>query len=481
MATRIARAPRRSPVSSSVVYAAPVSARAVIYARQSKDTTGDAAAVERQLDACRHLAERYGWSVVAEVVDNDVSATRGDRPGWRQLLTEIDAGRYDVLMTWHPDRLYRRVRDLVDLLGIAERRSLRIAAVQAGDLDLSTPAGRMVASLVGSVAEYEVAHKADRQRAANRQRASRGHVGWSLRPYGYDKIDGRIVIVEREADVLREVARRVLSGESTRSVIADLNARGITTTTGGRWQTTPLRRSLISPRLAGRAVLNGEDFGKGDWPAIFDADTHDRLVGLFKDPARRRQTGVNVKHLLSGLLVCGRCGAVMFALPARRGHSASVYACKDGAGHLSRRQAELDDFIERVVIARLSRPDALDLLVPDVDVDALRAQAVELRDRRDAIAEMLAEGIITSGAAREQARRLTDHIGELEAGIGAAVGTSPAANLASADDVAAAWEALDLPGRREVIRTLMRITVLPARRGRLPFDPATVAIQWRQP
>ena len=45
---------------------------------------------------------------------------------------------------------------------------------------------------------------------------------------------------------------------------------------------------LISPKgLAGRAVLKGEDFGSGDWPAVFDQETYDRLVALFRDLRRR--------------------------------------------------------------------------------------------------------------------------------------------------------------------------------------------------
>ena len=84
----------------------------------------------------------------------------------------------------------------------------------------------MVASLLGSVAAYEVQHKGQRQRAANRQRAQMGHVGWSLRPYGYDRIDGRAVLVEDEAKVLREAADRVLAGQATYAVVKDFNARG---------------------------------------------------------------------------------------------------------------------------------------------------------------------------------------------------------------------------------------------------------------
>lgn len=128
----------------------------------------------RQLDACRDLAERNGWQVAEEYVDNDTSASTGLRPEWRRLVADLAVGRYDVLVCWHTDRLYRRVRDLVDLVELAERQALRIASVRAADLDLGTPAGRMLAGMLGHAQRYEVEQKSARQVAANAQRARAG-------------------------------------------------------------------------------------------------------------------------------------------------------------------------------------------------------------------------------------------------------------------------------------------------------------------
>src|SRR5215217_396901 len=112
-----------------------MSLRAAIYARQSLDRTGEGMAVMRQLAECRDLAKRNGWKVAEEFVDNDVSASsRKPRPEWTRLLADLEAGRYDVLVCWHTDRLYRRLRDLVDVVEIAERRALRIASVKASDI-----------------------------------------------------------------------------------------------------------------------------------------------------------------------------------------------------------------------------------------------------------------------------------------------------------------------------------------------------------
>jgi site-specific DNA recombinase len=156
------------------------------------------------------------------------------------------------------------------------------------------------------------------------------------------------------------------------------------------------------------------------------------------------------------------------------------YVCKVGNGHVTRKVADVDEFVERVVVERLSRADALDLLVPDVDVDALRALVVELRNRRDALAEMLAAGLLTPASVRVQAEKLTDQITVSEMEIADALGESPASALVTAGDVEATWRTLPLLTKREVIKTMLTITIQPIGKGRRR-DIDAIEIAWRTP
>lgn len=454
--------------------------RAAIYARQSLDRNGEALAVTRQLAECRDLAAGKGWEVVREYVDNDTSASSGKpRPQWDKLLTDLTDGLVDVLVCWHTDRLYRRLRDLVGLVEIAERRSLRIASVKAADLDLSTPAGRMLAGMLGHAARYEVEQKSARQCAANLQRARMGNVGWTRRPYGYDRVDGSIVVVDTEAAVIRRMASAVLSGASLSSVAAMLNDEKITTSLGGPWNVNGIKRVLINPRHAGQAVYRGERVADGAWPAILDTATHERLVAVLTAPGRRTTTSNVGKHLLSGIARCGRCGAPMYATPtgvaARRW---LAYRCSASA-HLMRRLDLVDEVVNAVVIARLRRPDVLQLLAPTEDVSALAVESTEIRGRLDDLAALLADGILSAAGVRDAASRLHTRLRELQGRIGQAVGTDALAGLADADDVAAWWAGVDLAHQRAVIERLMVVTILPAGRG-ARFTQDQVKIEWRR-
>lgn len=451
--------------------------KAAIYVRQSLDRSGEGTAVDRQLDECAALCERNGWEVAEVYRDNDASATKGTRPNWSRLLADLDAGRHDILVCWHTDRLYRRLRDLVDLVEIAERRSLRISSVKASDIDLGTPAGRMLAGMLGSAARYEVEQKGARQVAANRARAQKGTVLWTRRPFGFDRDGHEIRVVEAEAEVIRSSAIEILGGATLSSVARDLNSRGITTALGGKWTVTPLKRALLNPRVAGRVTYKGELMGT-DGPRILDDETFDRLQAVLTHPGRRVSVSVTAKHLLSGIARCGRHGCeleVMF-YTVNGADKVPVYRCRKCYG--ARHRDRVDEVVLGTVAARLARPDAAALLSPEVDVTALQAQAVELRDRRDAIATLLADGLLGASAAREQATTLADRIKDVERQIDAATGDSPLSAVIGADDVAARLAGLPVASQRAIIRELCMVTILPAGKG-VRFSPEQVVIEWR--
>ncbi|MDP9434175.1 MAG: recombinase family protein [Actinomycetota bacterium] len=205
---------------------------AVIYARQSLDRDGAGAAVERQVADCRALAEARGWQVAEVLTDNDLSASNGKRrPEYERLLDRVRSGSVRVVVVWHLDRLTRRLADLVDVLEVCRTTGTKVATV-TGDLDLSTDTGRMLAGILVSVAQAEVERKGTRQRRANAQRAEAGSMGWTRRPFGYDRHDGKVVLVPAEAEALQQAAADVLAGATVAAAARKLDAAGLTTTVG---------------------------------------------------------------------------------------------------------------------------------------------------------------------------------------------------------------------------------------------------------
>lgn len=301
--------------------------RAAIYCRISQDRAGAGLGIARQESDCRAVCERRGWTVVEVYTDNDVSAYSGKaRPSWTRLLDDVRAGRLDAVVGWHVDRLTRSPRELEDVIDMADRHGLELATV-TGEVDISTPTGRLVARMLGAAARHEAEHKAERQKPQRRQAAEAGRVsGGGTRPFGF--ADDRVTILEEEAAVIRGCATRVLANESLASVCRDLLARGITGTGGRSSKVTTLRAMLMSARISGRREHKSR--GSGDpkkpgpgeivadavWPAIISATDSDRLRALFSDKSRRTsQPGTGQTYLLSGILRCGLCGGGLVGRP----------------------------------------------------------------------------------------------------------------------------------------------------------------------
>lgn len=152
-----------------------------------------------------------------------------------------------------------------------------------------------------------------------------------------------------------------------------------------------------------------------------------------------------------------------------------IYRCRDHA-HLGRAADFCDLVVERTVIARLSQPDARDLLVQTdgPDVDALRREADTLRLRRDSIADLIADGLLSSAKGRATLQDLTSRIGLLEAQTVRADRAPVLGALVGAVDVERAWRELPLTRRRAVVDLLVRVTVLPGRPGRGSLTPDSV-------
>ena len=92
-----------------------------------------------------------GRQVIGVYEDNDVSAfsRRKPRKEWLRLQDDIASGRTDAIIAAHTDRLYRQVRELEDLIDFVNHHPVAIQTLMAGDLDLTTSAGRQVARHLG--------------------------------------------------------------------------------------------------------------------------------------------------------------------------------------------------------------------------------------------------------------------------------------------------------------------------------------------
>jgi site-specific DNA recombinase len=451
--------------------------RAAIYTRISSDS-GAALGVARQEQDCRRLATHRGWTIIGVYIDNDISASGSKpRPAYRRLLDDLRGGLVEAVVVWDLDRLHRRPVELEEFLDLADHYKVALASV-GGEVDLATPQGRMIARIKGAVARQEVEQISRRLRRKQLELAQAGRVSnGGIRPFGYSH--DRMKVLPEEAEIVREAARRVLTGESLGGIAADLTARGVATVRGGPWTRTSLRDLLLRPRIAGLRQYQGAVIGPAAWPAILDRDTYEGLRVALTHPNRRPQGLTNVrKYLLSGIASCGVCGS-----PLRIHHGGPsaplTYSCQQrGCGKVRRSLHHLDEFVTNLIIERLA---AADIKPTSETADGQLGQqitAVEARLEQVAI-EFADDPDITADQVRTMTRHLRSTLDKLQARQADRMRSTVLAELGGAD-LAATWASLSLSRRRAIISVLAEsVIVLPTTRRGRGFDPSRIDIRWR--
>ena len=457
-----------------------------IYARISSDRDGQQLGVRRQIEDCAALIARRGWPPAQVYTDDDISAYRAKpRPAYRQLLRDIADHQVDAVVVWDLDRLHRHPKELEEFFEVCAAAGVKDLASVSGDIDLATHDGQFLARILGAVAKKESDDKSRRITRKALELAQAGKVGGGgTRPYGYR--DDRRTVIPSEARVIREVAARLLAGDSLRSVANDLNQRSVRSVTGHEWQPQTLRRMILSARISGQREHHGEIVTKAEWPAIITSTQTARLRALFADPDRRTNRSAR-RYLLKGLLRCGYCGATLQARPRSGGDRR--YGCTKGPGQPGCGRTwilsePLESFITDALLYRLDTPELAAQLTrtpsadgaedADAELVADQAQLDELAtaygNKAITLREFLAartpiERRIEANRRRVSRQRRTSALDDFLSRPGA---------------LRAAWPDLTLSRQRAILAAVLaHLTVGPAVRGRNRFDPSRLDPLWR--
>lgn len=145
--------------------------KAAIYARVS--TTNNGQDPSMQTRELREYCQRRGWEVAAEYVDTGVSGTRDSRPELSRLMADAHRRNLDAVVVWKFDRFARSVSHLLRALETFKALGIEFVSLSE-QIDTSTPMGKMVFTILGSVAEMERSMIVERVRAGMRNARAKG-------------------------------------------------------------------------------------------------------------------------------------------------------------------------------------------------------------------------------------------------------------------------------------------------------------------
>ena len=292
--------------------------RCAIYTRKSTDEglEQNFNSLDAQREACAAFiqSQRHeGWTLLtSEYDDGGYSGGAMDRPGLQRLLTDIEAGRVDVVVVYKVDRLTRSLADFAKLVEIFDRRGVSFVSITQ-QFNTTTSMGRLTLNILLSFAQFE--RELTGERIRDKIAASRKKGIWmgGTVPLGYDVKDRKLVVNKAEARTVADIYRRYLRIKSVRDLKAELDATGIrskhrirpdgTECGNQKFSLGSLYLVLQNRTYRGEATHKGNAY-PGEHDAIIDKPLWDAVQVALAGNRVERSTSSNAKapSLLTGLL-----------------------------------------------------------------------------------------------------------------------------------------------------------------------------------
>jgi len=325
---------------------------AALYARVSSDRQDIDLSVAAQLRALRDFAERNGYRVVREYIDEAESGRVADRPQFRKMLDEAaeTESPFQEILVWKFSRFTRKREHAVAFKSMLRRRGIRVTSITEHADD--TPTGKLMEAIIESVDEFYSENLAQEVRRGMRESAQRGFYLASHAPFGYRKVyvtDGgkqrpRLELDPPKDAVARRIFEMALRGRSILEIVKTLNSEGIPTARGKRWLKTSVHGLLTNEAYMGTLVwglkaTDGSEPVRVDAavPAIVAKEEFEQVRMMLEERAPRKTNPRRAAspYLLSGLVSCALCGKQLTAAEAKGGRY-SYYVCgsllKRGSG-----------------------------------------------------------------------------------------------------------------------------------------------------
>lgn len=217
--------------------------KAILYIRVSSlEQAQGGISLQAQEAKLRAYSDLYDLEVVKVVSDAGVSAKSLKRPGLQEALALLESGEAAALVVVKLDRLTRSIADWTCL--IETYFAKRFALLSVNDqIDTRSASGRMVLNVLISIGQWEREAAGERTSAALQHLKSKGiHIG-SV-PFGYQRLEGKLVKVDELADTLDLIHTMRQSGATLQRIADELNQRAIPTARGGRWHPATVKNVL---------------------------------------------------------------------------------------------------------------------------------------------------------------------------------------------------------------------------------------------
>lgn len=289
-----------------------------------------------------YIGQHEGWELVDIYADCGLTGTRMEkREDFNRLLADCRKGKIDKVLVKSLSRFARNTRDC--LVAMRELMSLGVSIqFEKENIDTASLTSELMVSVSSSLAQEESVSISRNLRTSYHRRMERGEFITCKAPFGYRMPDGKnLEVYEPEAQVVRDIYRRYLTGESTSDIAACVSALGMRTRDGHTvWTANGINYILRNEKYIGDALcqktlatdtfpfVKKRNEGEKDkyyvdstHPAIIPKETFEQTQRLLKSRSRCLD-GPQKRYPFTKRIICGICGCTFVRKETQTGHVA---------------------------------------------------------------------------------------------------------------------------------------------------------------
>lgn len=302
--------------------------RVAAYARVSSGKDAMLHSLSAQISYYSNLIQSHpGWFYVGVYADEALTGTNENRANFQRLLTDCRQGAIDMVIV---KSISRFARNTVTLLStVRELKSLGIDVFfEEQNIHSISAEGELMLTILASYAQEESRTASENQKWRVRKSFENGELMNFRFMFGYRIDKGNIEIDLKQAEIIREIFRQAIAGDSLTSIARSMNENGITGVFGGKWTPERIRVILSNEKYTGDALLQKhfrnnhiekkKTRNNGELPMYYAANTHDAIIDKDTfEKAREVLEAITAKTknrpkpqttVFTGLIICENCG-----------------------------------------------------------------------------------------------------------------------------------------------------------------------------
>lgn len=271
------------------------------------------------------------WDYAGLYYDEGITGTKKDkRHGLLSMIADCERGKIDLIITKSISRFCRNTTDCLELVRKLLDLNIYIN-FEKENLNTGSMESELMLSILSSLAESESVSISENEKWSIKKRFQSGTFIISYPPYGYENVDGEMVIVPKQADIVKEIFEATLSGKGTGAIAADLNARAIQTKKGGKWTAGTINAIIGNEKYTGDVLYQKtytdnsfnrhRNYGEhdqylvqGHHEAIISHETYENANAVLKQRGREKGNEKNTgiyqnRYGFSGRIKCEECGS----------------------------------------------------------------------------------------------------------------------------------------------------------------------------